>query len=75
MSETTLGASDKDVDLAFELDLLEDKIQEAVRAIEALRAERSALEKECLRLRQERAETIARLSRMVEKVDALGVGL
>ena len=60
-----------DTTIEMELDLLEEKVQEAATLIERLRNEKRALEEECLRLRSERGETLNRLSRILEKVDSL----
>ena len=54
---------------------LEEKIQAMVRVVDTLREERKRLEAEVTRLKAERTETIQRLSRLVEKVDSLGVGI
>lgn len=75
MSDGTVLAEGEDVDLLFELELLEEKIQAAIRSIESLRTEKVALERENQRLRNERVETVTRLTRLVEKVDSLGVAL
>ncbi|MBK8230505.1 MAG: hypothetical protein IT349_06765 [Candidatus Eisenbacteria bacterium] len=72
---TTMTQNDQDIELILELDILEEKIQSLVRVVDSLRDERKRLEMEVQKLRAERAETIQRLNRLVEKVDALGVGL
>jgi hypothetical protein len=66
--------SREDTTIEMELDLLEEKIQEAAALIERLRGEKRALEEECVRLRSERGETLNRLSRILEKVDSLAGG-
>ena len=63
-----------DTTIEMELDLLEEKVQEAATLIERLRNEKRALEEECLRLRSERGVTLNRLSRILEKVDSLASG-
>jgi len=63
-----------DTTIEMELDLLEEKVQEAATLIERLRNEKRALEEECNRLRSERGETLNRLSRILEKVDSLAAG-
>ena len=60
-----------DTTIERELDLLEEKIQEAATLIERLRGENRALEEQCAKLRSERGETLNRLSRILEKVDSL----
>ncbi|MEZ4653147.1 MAG: cell division protein ZapB [Candidatus Eisenbacteria bacterium] len=66
--------SPTDTTIEMELDLLEQKIQEAASLIERLRSEKRSLEEECTRLRSERGETLNRLSRILEKVDSLAGG-
>lgn len=66
---------DQEIELVLELDILEEKIQAMVRVVDTLREERKRLEAEVARLKAERTETIQRLSRLVEKVDSLGVGI
>lgn len=63
--------STADVTIEMELDLLEEKVLKAAEAIDKLRAEKKRLEAECERLRGEREETVARLARILEKIDAL----
>ncbi len=95
-------STDMEVDLFYELELLEERIQEAARRIEVLLSENARLMTEVeesrrhgeelertlatlreregdrgaqiRRLEEERAETVRRLSRLVERVDSLGVG-
>jgi len=59
------------VSIETELDLLEEKIQQAAETIERLRMEKNELREECGRLRSERTETVNRLSRILQKVDSL----
>lgn len=66
--------SQVDTTIEMELDLLEEKVQEAATLIERLRNEKRVLEEECTRLRSERGETLNRLSRILEKVDSLAGG-
>lgn len=60
-----------ETDIESDLDLLEQKITMAAATIERLIGEKKALEAECRRLRGERSDTVARLSRILEKVDAI----
>ena len=72
---TNVMDGDHEIELILELDILEEKIQAMVRVVDSLREERKRLESEVLRLKAERAETIQRLNKLVEKVDSLGVGI
>ena len=63
-----------DTTIEMELDLLEEKVQEAATLIERQRNEKRALEEECLRLGSVRGLTLNRLSRILEKVDSLASG-
>ncbi|MCA9755084.1 MAG: hypothetical protein KDA27_04720 [Candidatus Eisenbacteria bacterium] len=63
--------STADVSIEMELDLIEEKILKAAETIEKLRAEKASLEAECERLRAERGETVSRISKILEKVDAI----
>jgi uncharacterized coiled-coil DUF342 family protein len=66
--------SPADTTIETELDLLEEKIQEAATLIERLRGEKRALEEQCAKLSSERGETLNRLSRILEKIDSLAGG-
>ncbi len=66
-----VGTAVADVSIETELDLLEEKIQQAAETIERLRMEKNELREECGRLRSERTETVERLSRILKKVDSL----
>ena len=69
MESTTSQESEPSIE--SELDQLEQKITMAAATIERLVGEKQALEAECRRLRGERSETVARLSKILEKVDAI----
>ena len=58
-------------DLLGELERLEALVQEVSREVQHLREEKRKLERECEQLRVERSATVERLSRVIEKVDAL----
>ena len=66
-----VGTVEEGVSIETELDLLEEKIQQAAETIERLRMEKNELREECGRLRGERTETVNRLSRILQKVDSL----
>jgi predicted nuclease with TOPRIM domain len=72
--EATAGTPEAaaESDLIRELDLLEQKVNDAVSALAELQAEKRTLEADCARLRQERARTVDRISRILDKVDSLG---
>ncbi len=61
-------------ELLSELDRLEQMLQEITVALEKLRAQNRQLERECEELRQERNQTVARLTRLIEKVDLVRGG-
>ncbi len=73
--------SPTEVSIGMEFDRLEEKVQKAVEMIDRLRKEKQQLEtenerlrsmeNECLRLMEEREETVNRLSRILEKVDSI----
>lgn len=73
--------SPTEVSIEMEFDRLEEKVQKAVEVIDRLRKEKQQLEtenerlrsmeNECLRLMEEREETVSRLSRILEKVDSI----
>lgn len=70
--ESSAHQQETEVSIEMELDLLEEKVTLAAETIERLRRENRALAEECHRLRGERAGTVERLSRILEKVDSLG---
>jgi predicted nuclease with TOPRIM domain len=65
------AATEVDRDLLGELDRLERIIQEVQATMRKLRDENRVLEGECARLREERNVTVDRLTRLIDKVDAL----
>jgi hypothetical protein len=58
-------------DLLSDLDLLEQRVSEATRALERMRDENRRLVRECEQLREERRVTVTRLGSLIQKVDAL----